>query len=168
MTGNMDALECIKARYSCREFDPRPIPRELLEQLADAGRRAPSGRNEEPVEFVIVTHQADRDFLARITSAGKFIAQGGACILVVARSVTYFLEDGSAAAENILLAATALGLASCWVAGDKKTYAGDILRHFNVPADYQLVAMLSIGFPHNPGHPPPHRPLTQVLHWERF
>jgi len=164
----MDAIECLKTRYSCREFAPRPVPRETLEQLVDAGRRAPSGRKEEPVEFVVVTDQAGRDFLARVTSAGKFIAQAGACIVVVARSVTYYLEDGCAAAENILLAATAHGLASCWVAGDKKTYADDILRHFNVPEGYQLVTLLALGHAHGAGHQPPHRPLDQVLHWERF
>jgi nitroreductase len=168
MTAGMDAIECIRARCSCREFAPRAVPRELLEQLVDAGRRAPSGRKEEPLEFIVVTNQADRDFLARITSAGKFIAQAGACIVVAARPVTYYLEDGSAAAENILLAATAQGLASCWVAGDKKPYAGDILRHFGVPPDHQLVVLLAIGYAPQAPHQPPHRPLAQVLHWERY
>jgi nitroreductase len=164
----MDAIECLNARYSCRDFHARPVPGELLEQLIDAGRRAPSGRKEEPVEFIVVTGQSDRDFLADIASAGKFIAQAGACIVVVARDATYYLEDGSAAVENVLLAATALGLQSCWVAGDKKTYAGDILRHFGVPAGYRLVALLAIGFARTPDHQPPHCPLTEVLHWEKF
>jgi len=164
----MDAIECINARYSCRDFYAQPVSRELLEKLVDAGRRAPSGRKEEPVEFIVVTGQADRDFLAQIASAGKFIAQAGACIVVVARAATYYLEDGSAAAQNVLLAATALGLQSCWVAGNKKTYAGEILRHFGVPANYQLVAMLAIGHAIAPGRQPPHRPLAEVLHWEKF
>ena len=164
----MDAIECINARYSCRDFYPQPVPRELLEKLVDAGRRAPSGRKEEPIAFLVVTGQSDREFLAHITSAGKFIAQAGACIAVIAREATYYLEDGSAAAENVLLAATALGLRSCWVAGDKKTYAGEILRHFGVPSGYKLVALLPIGYANTPGHQPPHRPLADVLHWEKF
>ncbi len=164
----MDAIECLNARYSCRDFHARPVPRELPEQLIEAGRRAPSGRKEEPAEFIVVTGQSDRDFLADIASAGKFIAQAGACIVVVARDATYYLEDGSAAVENVLLAATALGLQSCWVAGDKKAYTGDILRHFGVPAGYRLVALLAIGFARTPGHQPSHRPLTEVLHWEKF
>jgi len=164
----MDAIECLNARYSCRDFYAQPVPRELLEKLVDAGRRAPSGRKEEPVEFIVVTGQSDRDFLADIASAGKFISQAGACLVVIAREATYYLEDGSAAVENVLLAATALGLQSCWVAGDKKTYASDILRRFGVPAGYRLVALLPIGYARTPGHQPPHRPLAEVLHWENF
>ena len=56
--------------------------------------------------------------------------QAGTCIVAIARAATYYLEDGSAAAQNVLLAATALGLQSCWIAGDKKTYAGEILRRY--------------------------------------
>ncbi|MDD3180017.1 MAG: nitroreductase family protein [Opitutaceae bacterium] len=164
----MDAIECINTRYSCRNYRTQPVPRALLEQLVDAGRRAPSGRKEEPVEFIVATRQADRDFLAKISTAGKFIAQAGACIVVIARDTTYYLEDGAAAVENALLAATALGLQSCWVAGDKKTYAGDILRHFGVPAGFKLVAMLAIGYASSPCRQPPHRPLAEVLHWEQF
>ena len=164
----MDAIDCIDARYSCRDFYAQPVPRELLEKLVDAGRRAPSGRKEEPVEFIVVTGQTDRDFLAQTASAGRFIAQAGACLLVIARDATYYLEDGSAAVQNVLLAATALGLQSCWVAGDKKSYAGEILRRFSVPAGYKLVAMLAIGHALKPGRQPPHRPLAEVLHWEKF
>jgi nitroreductase len=164
----MDTLECLQARYSCRDFAARTVPRELLEGLIDAGRRAPSGCKEEPVEFVVVTSQADRDFLARISTAGKFIAQASACIVVVARPVTYFLEDGCAAIENILLAATASGLAACWVEGSKKPYAGEILRHLGVPPEFKLVALLPVGYARQPGRQPPHRALAQVLHWERY
>lgn len=164
----MDTITCINSRYSCREFQSRPVPRELLRQLIDAGRRAPSGRKEEPVEFVVVTEQATREWLAQITSYGKFLVQAGACIVVIARDVTYYLEDGCAAAENILLAATSLGLQSCWVAGDKKGYARDILHRIGVPEGYRLVAMLAIGYSRNPGQQPVHRDVESVLHWERF
>lgn len=164
----MDAIECINARYSCRDFDPRPVPREWLELLVDAGRRAPSGRREEPLEFIVVTGQADRDFFARVTTAGKFIADAAACIVVLSHPVANYVEDGSAAVQNILLAATALELGSCWVAGDKRTYADDVLRHCQAPPGCRLVALVAVGHPRTPGRQPPHRPLEQVLHWERF
>ena len=124
---SMDTMTCISTRYSCREYLNKPVPQELLAELVDAGRRAPSGRKEEPVEYIVVTDQTSRDALAQLTSYGKFLTQAGACIVVIARPVTYYLEDGCAAAENILLAATAQGLQSCWIAGDKKPYAHQIL-----------------------------------------
>ena len=164
----MDAIACINGRYSCRDYMPQPVPREMLEQLVDAGRRAPSGRKEEPVEFVVITDQSTRDYLARTASYGRFLSQAGACILVIARDVTYYLEDGCTAAENALLAATALGLGCCWVAGDKKTYARTILDHLGVPDGYRLVCMLAIGYARAPGAQPEHRPLKSVVHWEKF
>jgi nitroreductase len=164
----MNTIDAINTRYSCREYQSRPVPREVLEKLIDAGRRAPSARKEEPVEFVVVTDQGTRDFLAQTTNFGKFIAQAGACIAVIAREVHYYLEDGCIAGENILLAATALGLQSCWVAGDRKSYAPEILRRLNVPEGYKLIALLAIGYARTPGQQPPHRPIESVVHWERY
>ncbi len=164
----MDAIACINTRYSCRSYLPKPVPRPLLEQLLDAGRRAPSGRKVEPVEFVVLTEQSSRDFLAELTTYGKFLSQAGACVVVIARDTKYYLEDGCAAAENILLASYALGLASCWIAGDKKSYAPEILQRLGVPSGYKLIAMLAIGYPAAPGEQSQRRPLEQVAHWERF
>jgi nitroreductase len=164
----METLACIQSRYSCRDYLPTPVPRELLERLIDAGRRAPSGRKEEPVEFVVVTDQATRQYMADFTNYGKFLAVAGACIVVIARDVTYCLEDGCAAAENILLAATDLGLQSCWVAGDKKPYARQILDRLGVPSGYKLITMLAIGYGREPGRQPEHKPLDRALHWEQF
>ena len=164
----METIDCIQSRYSCRDYLPRPVAREMLERLVDAGRRAPSGRKEEPVEFVIVTDQATRQFIADLTNYGKFLAVAGACVVVIAHEVTYYLEDGCNAAENILLAATDMGLQSCWVAGDKKPYAGQILQRLGVPAGYKLVTMLAIGHGREAGRQPAHKPLDHVLHWEQF
>jgi nitroreductase len=164
----METLRCIESRYSCRDFLPKPVPRELLERIIDAGRRAPSGRKEEPVEFIVVTDQATRQFFADFADYGKFLPIAGACIVVIARDVKYYLEDGCNAAENILLAATDLGLQSCWVAGDKKPYAQEILERLGVPSGYRLIVMLAIGYARTPGRQPEHKPLQSVLHWERF
>ena len=164
----MDTLTAIRSRYSCRSYLPRALPPEQLEQIVDAGRRAPSARKEEPVDFIIVTDLATRTWLAQTTNYGKFLAEASACIVVISRDVHYYLEDGCIAAENILLAATALGLQSCWVAGDKKPYAPAILEKLSVPTGHKLITLLAIGYAAAPGQQPPHRPLASVLHWEKF
>src|SRR5512141_1425231 len=122
----MDAIEAIKSRHSSREFSPEPIDRAIIEDLIDCARVAPSGRGEQPWEFVAVTDKVMRERIANLTSYGRFIAQAPLCIAVFCRATTYYIEDGAAATENILLAATAYGLGSCWVAGDKKDYAPDV------------------------------------------
>jgi nitroreductase len=88
-------------------------------------------------------------------------------VVVLCKDTKYYLEDGSAATQNILLAARAHGLGSCWVAGDKKPYASDICRLVGAPPIYKLVSLIPIG---NPAEIPeqPKRPLADVLHWEKY
>ena len=140
----------------------------MLMKLVDAGRRAPTGRNVQPWEFIVITNSDTRKALAGITDYGKFLVQAPACIAVYCRDTKYYLEDGCAAVENILLAATGMGLGSCWIAGDKKRYVDHISELLRVPPEYRLVALVSIGYPAEPVVPKPKRPLQEVMHWEYF
>ncbi len=163
----MEAIENLKERRSCREFLPDPVDKAVLEDLIDCARFAPSGRGEQPWEFVVVTERNLRERIAALTSYGRFIAQAPACVAVFCRATTYYLEDGAAASQTILLAATAHGLGSCWVAGDKKGYAEEIRTLLGFPEGYKLVSLLAVGHG-KPVPPRPKRPLSEVLHWEKF
>ncbi len=164
----MDALEAIRKRVSCRTYQDKSVPRELLEKIVDAGRRAPTARNLQPVEFVVVTNPEQLRAIANLTDYGHFIANAPACFVVFSQETKYYLEDGSAAVENMLIAATALGLGACWVAGDKKFYAESVRDMLAVPENYKLIALLPIGYPAKHREPHEKRPLTKVLHWETF
>lgn len=164
----MDAFEAIIRRVSCRTFTDQTVSRELLQKVVDAGRRAPTARNLQPVEFVVITERNALQEIARLTDYGHFIGNASACIVVFSKDTKYYLEDGSAAVENILIAATALGLGACWVAGDKKAYAEQVREKLQAPPNYKLIALLPIGYPANDREPHKKRPLTDVLHWEKY
>lgn len=164
----MEALETIKQRRSVRKFKATPVAKEYIEQLIDAGRLAPTARNDQPWEFIVVTNPETRKQIAALTDYGKFIAEAPVCIAIFCKPTKYYLEDGSAATENILLAATALGLGSCWIAGDKKPYCAKIAELLQVPPDYKLVSLIVVGYSAAPVSPPPKRSLTEVIHWEKF
>lgn len=164
----MDTLEAIKQRRSVRRFRPKPVSRELLAQLVDCGRLAPTAMAKEPWEFVVVTEEQLRKRVADATDYGKFIADAPACIVVFCKNTKYYLEDGCAATENILVAAAALGLGACWVAGDKKSYADKVRRLLGVPESYRLVSLLPVGFPADRPARKQKRPLEEVLHWGEF
>jgi nitroreductase len=87
------------------------------------------------------------------------------CVAVFCRDVKYYLEDGSAATQNILSAATAHGLGSCWVAGDKKVYARAIADLLGVPPELRLVSLIALGRAAEHGHPAK-KPLADVLRWD--
>lgn len=163
----MDALEAIARRRSVRRYTSDPVSRELLAKVVDAGRLAPCAHNDQPCEFIVVTDQKQRRRIADLTDYGKFIAEAAACILVLARPTKYYLEEGSSAITNILIAAAALGLGTCWVAGDKKPYARMVASICGVPPEMMLVAMVAVGHAdENPMHAK--QPLEQVLHWEMY
>lgn len=164
----MDTLDAIKKRTSVREYLDKSIEKEKIEKIVDAGRLAPTGRGEEPWEFVVVTNKEKIKELGNLTDHGKFLAGASVAIVVFCKDAKYYLEDGSAATENMLLAATSLGVASCWVAGDKKIYCSDISRALSVPGTFKLVSMIALGYPKTEPGPRQKRPLQDVLHWERF
>jgi nitroreductase len=164
----MDALEALRTRRSCRKFAAREVPRDLLEKVIDAGRLASTARNEQPWEFVVVTDASALRQLGGMTDHGHFIADSPACIAVLAKDTKYYLEDGSAATQNLLLAAHALGLGACWVAGDKKPYAPGIVEYLGAPAGMRLVALVALGWPEGALPSPTKRRLDDVLHWGKF
>jgi nitroreductase len=166
----MDAIELIKTRRSVREYSEKPISRDCLEMIVDAARFAPTARNVQPWEFVVVTEKEALRKIAEIAEHGKFIVNAAASILVFSKDTKYFLEDCSAATQNAMLAAADLGIGSCWVAGDKKSYAGEFNLLFGVPINLKLVSIIALGYPSAAKvfRAAEKRSVREVLHWERF
>lgn len=164
----MEAIEAMKTRRSIRSFKPDPVPKEIIEDIIDCARLAPTALNYQPWEFIVVTDPQMRKRIADETDYGKFIAQAPVCIAVFCKDVKYYLEDGSAATQNILLAAHAHGLGACWVAGDKKPYANRIAELLGVPSGYKLVSLIPIGYPAEKPGRISKRKLSEVIHWEKF
>jgi len=164
----MQTLQAIKKRRSVRIFDAKPVPRNLLEELIDCARLAPTARNVQPWEFVIVTKKETLKNLGSQAENGSFIKDSNCCIAVFCQDTKYYLEDGSAATENILIAASSLGLAGCWVAGDKKPYCDKVKELLGVPFDFKLVSLIPLGYSDAEPNLPSKRPLKEVLHWEKY
>ncbi len=164
----MDALTALRTRRSVRSYEERAVPREALETMVDCARLAATARGEQAWEFVVVTEQRMREQLAALCPNGKFLASTPAAVVVLCRETTYYLEDGCNATENLLLAAAALGLGTCWVAGDKKPYADELRQLVGAPGTgYKLIATVAVGYPAAIPSPT-NRALEEVLHWERF
>ena len=163
-------IDAMRTRRSVRRYLPGPVPREVLETIVDCGRLAPTSNNRQTWEFVVVTDPEVLAKLAEVAYHGKFIAQACACVVVcgdLARNRSLYL-DGAAATENMLLAIHALGLASCWVQGFDKDYAGPVKALLGIPEELALVSLVPVAHAEAPVRAPRKRPLSDVLHWERF
>lgn len=163
----MDALQVLKTRRSIRAYQPTAIAREVLLDLVECARQAPTAMNVQPWAFVVLTDAAQRAKLVTLLGHAAFIGTAGACIAVFCKETAYYVEDGSAATQNLLLAAAAHGLGSCWVGGDKTPYADTVRQFFGAPAGYKLVSLVAVGVAaETPA--PEKRPLTELLHWEKW
>ena len=161
----MDALEAIRKRRTVRNFTGAAIPRADLETIVDAGRLAASGYNRQPWDFIVVT---DRGMIEQLKIAALWMEKAGAIIAVVLDPATkYWLEDGSAAVQNMLLAATALGYGSCWLEGYTLPLESQFKALLDVPDDKRLLTLVPIGVPVE-WPTKEKKPLEQVLHWEKF
>ncbi len=166
----MDILEVLKKRRSIRIFQDKQIHKEDLEKLVDVARYAATARNVQPWKFVIVTDTKVLNLLGELGENAKLIAGSKACIIVFCENTKYYLEDGCAATVNILNAATALGIGSCWVAGDKKPYTEDVARILNAPKGLKLVSLVALGYPKEKDvfRAADKKPLQEILYWEKF
>jgi nitroreductase len=143
----MDIIDVIKARRSIRKFQDREIPQDVLDDILDCARLAPTAINIQPWLIGCVTDKKILADITDLTDHGKFIKDASACFTVFCeKDKKYYLEDGCAATMNIIIAAAAKGIGTCWIAGDKKAYAEDIRKLLNVPDKYTLVSLIAAGY----------------------
>lgn len=152
----MDALEAIRKRKSYRgAFKPDPIPREDLITLAEAGFLAPSGCNMQTTKFIVIDDPALAKKLG-VISRSKWAEGAPAGIALVTKRQTiapsgedYHVQDFAAAAENILIAITAMGYGTTWLEGQLHTHGDDKLMAdlLGLPEDYYVAVYLPIGIP---------------------
>ena len=154
----MGVLEALLARRSVRAYSGETVPAEKLNQVLAAGLASASGRGRQPWELLLVTDKAQLEHLshARVAGAGMLAGAEAAIVVLGNEHVSdTWIEDCSIAMANMHLAASDLGLGSCWIQGRMREAAEGVSTEsyvfdaLNVPADQglRLEAMLSLGMP---------------------
>jgi nitroreductase len=115
----MDTLEAIRTRRSIRRYLDKPVAEALIEKLLAAAMNAPSARNAQPWQFVVIDDRATLAKIADINPNAQMAREAPAAILVcgdldLEKSPGYWVVDCAAAVQNMLLAAHALGLGAVW------------------------------------------------------
>jgi nitroreductase len=138
----------IKSRHSVRKFKPDPVADLVVNDALECAARAPTAMNVQPWLFGVIRDTKTLSEIACMTDYGKFIEDAPLCFAVFGdKKHPYYLEDCCAATENLILALQAHGISSCWVAGDKKSYAEGVRILLDVPGEYTLVSLIAAGIP---------------------
>lgn len=148
--------QILQSRHCTREFDPtKKVPKEMIEKLIEAGEMAPSAGGLKSQKFFVIEDREEKEKIARAAFEQDFIADAGV-VIVVCSDVTcveekygkrgrevYAIEDAAAAGENIMLAATALGLGVCWVGAFDEEEIRGIL---GLPSHIRPLIIFPIGY----------------------
>ncbi|AFC45627.1 MULTISPECIES: nitroreductase family protein [Mycobacterium] len=171
----MDAWDAIRARRNVREYQPRAISDEDLDRIAEAGWRAPSAKNRQPWDFVIVTDRAQLQELSTVWRGAGHIAAAPAAIAIVApvppdeRRVVTDNYDIGQATMAMMIAATDLGIGTGHSSVGDQEKARAIL---GVPDDHLVAFLLGVGYPADrplrPIRTPNRRPFSEVVHHGRW
>lgn len=150
-----DKLACIFGRRSVRVYSNAQVDDDTLRLLLEAAMAAPSAVAKDPWRFVVVRQQSTLSEIASALPNGRFLAKAALGIAVVGdidaahdRQLSYLLQDCSAAIENLLIAASILGLGACWLGVHPREDRIKRIREILcLPDNILPVAMVSVGYP---------------------
>ena len=154
----MDFLELARKRYSVRAYKPDPVEDGKLQKVLEATRLAPTACNIQPFQFIVIHTKGREAELRRIYSASWFVQ---APIVICACGIpgeSWCRQDGknycdidvTIAMDHLILAATELGLGTCWIGAFNPDAAREVL---GLPSDVEPIAFTPLGYPNDkPGH----------------
>jgi len=152
----MDAMVNLLTRRSIRKYKSDMLPREVIEKIAEAGTYAPTGKNQQSPIIIAVTNKALRDRMSALNAAVLGIDSdpfyGAPVVLVVLaeRNNPNHVYDGALVMGNLMLAAHAMGIGSCWINRAREVYDSDegkaILAELGVEGDYEGIGNCIFGY----------------------
>ena len=158
----------IKSRHSVRNYKEGPISDSTIRDVLTCAGKAPTAMNRQPWLIGVIRDHVLLSQIGGMTDNGKFIDKAAICFAVFGeKAAKYYLEDCSAATENIILALQAHGFGSCWVAGDKKSYAEQVRVLLQVPDHYTLVSLVPAGIPSDIAIAPK-KDLKEIAFFDRY
>lgn len=171
----METWDAIRARRKINDYEQRPIEEEKLKRILEAGRRAPSSRNQQRWDFVLVRDRDQLQRLSQVWRGAAHIADAPAAIAVVAPQTDDLGETASInldlgqAVMSMMIAAADLGIGTRHAAVEDHDMAAEILA---LPPDLRLMWMFGLGYPGDraltPVEHPDRRPFDEVVHTDRW
>ena len=151
-----ETLKTLKERRSCRNYRPDPVPAEILDQILEAGTYAATGMGKQSPIMIAVTDKETRDLLSKMNAdvmgadMDPFYGAPVVIIVLADRNVGTYLYDGSLVMGNLMNAAHALGIASCWIHRAKEEFDSEagkaILKKLGIEGDYEGIGHCILGY----------------------
>ncbi len=167
-----EVLKSLLERRSCRKYRPDPVPKELLDQVLEAGTYAATGMGKQSPIMIAVTDRETRDRLSRMNAAvmgsdqDPFYGAPAVIVVLADRNIPTYLYDGSLVMGNLLNAAHALGLGSCWIHRAKEEFDSEegkaLLRSLGIHGDWEGIGHCILGYADGPCRPAAERKANYI------
>lgn len=140
----MDVFECVKTLSSVRSYIKKDVPEEIVGEVLEAGRLAPSAHNDQPWEFILVRDKVKLRDLENFCISGRFISEVDFAVVVLTDPSSKWHEiDGTRAVQNMVLTAWGHSLGSCWIGRlDRK----GLMEYLNIPDSFNVLTVLPFGY----------------------
>ena len=169
----MDFSALIKSRYSVRAYRTDPVEKEKLDQVLEAARLAPTAANRQPFRIIVATTEGRQEEMRRMYDRDWFVqAPTLICVCAVKSEAwvskekrNYVYVDVAIVMDHIILAATDLGLGTCWVGAFDKDVAREA---FGLPDDFEPVLMTPLGYGADQPESKERRPIEELVRYEKW
>ncbi len=161
----MNVLEAIEERQSVRNYTGENISDENIIKLLRAARKAPSAKNLQPWELVLITKDKLKEDLIEIFHNQAFIADAGLIIIGITKYAKWADIDLAIALDHLSLAATGLDLGTCWLGAFKES---DLKKKLDVPDEYEITICMAVGHPGATDDPPVKKSVHELVNWNKF
>lgn len=151
-----DAISVLKSRRSCRKFDGRKVPGKELSEILEAGMYAPSGMGRQSAIMVVLDDEETISELSKMnaaimgTSGDPFYGAKTVIVVLANKDVPTYLYDGSLVMGNLMNAAEALGIESCWIHRAKEEFESEkgkaLLKKWGIEGNYEGIGHCVLGY----------------------
>jgi len=164
----MSLVDLVLSRRSIRRYEQKDIPKDVLDRVLEAGRQAPSAMNRQPWHFVVLMDYGIKKKLSgglfnRHIKDSAFTLVGCASTGIIDRK--WSTVSTSIALQNMVIAAWAMGVGSCWIGDFKEEQVKQLL---NIPDKWKVVALVSFGYPAEKPKAKRRKPLEKIVGFNKF
>ncbi len=140
----MEVFECVSTLSSIRSYQQKEVPEEVIMQVLEAGRLAPSAHNDQPWEFILIRDKSMLSDMKKYCISGSFISQVDFAVVVVTDPSSKWHEiDSTRAVQNMVLTAWSQKLGSCWIGKLEKK---GLMEYLNIPRHLNIMTVLPFGY----------------------
>jgi len=165
----LQLIDSLFNRRSIRRYKNKDIPKNILDQILEAGRQAPSAANRQPLRFIVLTDYEIKKGLSK-GLFNRFIKDSPITIIGCANTRDiltgkWSIVDTSIALQNMVIAAWILGVGSCWIGDFKEDKVKQLLK---IPNDWTVVALITFGYPAEQPKPRKKKSIEKLVSYNKF